>query len=181
MEFPDKDPLPWSEPPSKPGVFDYPLFLSDFPFTGLPEPQQFFFFPDPDFQLFLGKREEDPDVVNPMLFYQPEVMFGGGGHEGGGNVASEWQEQTEKRQLPRSPPPVMPYMHTKKVGTISVEERRAKIEKYLLKRSRRTYGKKVFYACRKRVADTRVRVKGRFVTKKMAETLRTQERPNSDE
>ena len=179
MEFPEKDALPsWAEPPGKQGLFDYPLFLSDFPFTGLPEPQQFFFLPEQDFQLFLGKREEDSDVVNPMLFYQPEVMFGG--HEGV-TAASEWQEQAEKRQLPRSPPPVMPYLHTKKVGTISVEERRAKIEKYLLKRSRRTYGKKVFYACRKRVADTRVRVKGRFVTKKMAETLRTQEGPSGAE
>ena len=180
MDFPDKDAMSWAEGPGKAGLFEYQMFMPEFPFPGLPEPQQFFFLPEQDFQLFPNKKEEEADPANPMFFYQPEMMYG---LPEVLTTASEWQEPAEKpRPLPpRSPPPLGPYLHTKKVGTISLEERRAKIEKYLQKRSRRTYGKKVFYACRKRVADTRVRVKGRFVTKKMAESLRTQERPSSSD
>ena len=170
MDFPDKDAMPWAESAGKPGLFDYPLFMSEFPFPGLPDPQQFFFLPEQDFQLFMGKKEEETDVVNPMLFYQPELLYG---VQEALSTAAEWQEPTEKPrpQPPRSPPPLMPYLHTKKVGTISVEERRVKIEKYLQKRSRRTYGKKVFYACRKRVADGRLRIKGRFITSAQAAAL----------
>lgn len=178
MDFPDKDAMPWTEA-GKQGLFDYPLFMPEFPFPGMPDPQQFFFLPEQDFQLFQAKKEEDADQ-NPLLFYQPELLYGL--HEGL-TAASEWQEPAERPRplLPRCSPPIVPFQHTKQVGTISVEERRAKIEKYLQKRSRRTYGKKVFYACRKRVADTRVRVKGRFVTKKIAESLRTQEASNHSE
>jgi len=179
MDFPDKDLMPWTEAAGRQGLFDYPLFMPEFPFPGLPDPQQFFFLPEQDFQLFPAKKEEDSDP-NPLLFYQPELMFG---LPEGLSAVAEWQEHVERSRPPppRCSPPVMPYQHTKQVGTISVEARRAKIEKYLQKRSRRTYGKKVFYACRKRVADTRVRVKGRFVTKKIAESLRTQEAPNSSD
>jgi hypothetical protein len=179
MDFPDKDAMPWTEASGRQSLFDYPLFMPEFPFPGLPDPQQFFFLPEQDFQLFQAKREEETDP-NPLLFYQPELLYG---LQEGMTAPSEWQEPVERPRPhpPRILPLAVPYQHTKQVGTISVEERRAKIEKYLQKRSRRTYGKKVFYACRKRVADTRVRVKGRFVTKKMAESLRTQEAPNSSE
>ena len=54
------------------------------------------------------------------------------------------------------------------VGTITLEERRKKIHKYLEKRKRRTFSKRISYECRKRVADKRLRVKGRFVTKEQA-------------
>ena len=56
----------------------------------------------------------------------------------------------------------------KKIGTLTVEERRIKIEKYLQKRKKRTWSKKISYDCRKRVADSRLRIKGRFVTKEQA-------------
>ena len=51
------------------------------------------------------------------------------------------------------------------IGGLTCEERRAKIKKYLEKKPRRIYGKRISYSCRKRVADNRVRVKGRFVKK----------------
>ncbi|CAG9335809.1 unnamed protein product [Blepharisma stoltei] len=54
------------------------------------------------------------------------------------------------------------------IGTITLEERRKKIKKYLEKRQRRTWNKKISYDCRKRVADGRLRIKGRFVTKEQA-------------
>jgi len=62
----------------------------------------------------------------------------------------------------------LPFNTTRKIGTLTVEERRIKIEKYLEKREKRTWSKKISYDCRKRVADSRLRIKGRFVTKDQA-------------
>ena len=56
----------------------------------------------------------------------------------------------------------------RKIGTLTLEERRIKIEKYLEKRKRRSWNKRVNYDCRKKVADNRLRIKGRFVTKDQA-------------
>ncbi|CAG9327469.1 unnamed protein product [Blepharisma stoltei] len=60
----------------------------------------------------------------------------------------------------------------KQIGLISAEERRLKIQRYLEKRKRRTFRKIVTYECRKKVADSRIRVKGRFITKEQAEMLK---------
>ena len=51
-------------------------------------------------------------------------------------------------------------------------ERNVKIQRFRDKRARRNFGKKVAYTCRKTVADSRVRVKGRFITKAEAERLK---------
>ena len=56
----------------------------------------------------------------------------------------------------------------RKIGTLTLDERRIKIEKYIEKRKRRTWNKRVNYDCRKKVADNRLRIKGRFVTKEQA-------------
>ncbi|KAL9661055.1 hypothetical protein QQ045_025874 [Rhodiola kirilowii] len=49
-----------------------------------------------------------------------------------------------------------------KVGKISVEQRKEKIHRYLKKKTERNFGKKIKYACRKTLADSRPRVRGRF-------------------
>ncbi|CAN6293306.1 unnamed protein product [Urochloa humidicola] len=49
-----------------------------------------------------------------------------------------------------------------KSAKISVEERREKIHRYIKKRNERNFSKKIKYACRKTLADSRPRVRGRF-------------------
>lgn len=53
---------------------------------------------------------------------------------------------------------------TEKIGTLTIQERMKKIDRYLEKKKKRTWVKKIHYNCRKRVADKRLRIKGRFVT-----------------
>jgi len=57
---------------------------------------------------------------------------------------------------------------SKVVSVLTREERRKKIAKFLEKRKRRIWNKKVSYDCRKKVADKRLRIKGRFVTREQA-------------
>ncbi|KAF3438266.1 hypothetical protein FNV43_RR21027 [Rhamnella rubrinervis] len=49
-----------------------------------------------------------------------------------------------------------------KVGRYSEEERKKRILRYLEKRHQRNFNKTIKYACRKTLADRRVRVRGRF-------------------
>ncbi|CAK9157775.1 unnamed protein product [Ilex paraguariensis] len=51
---------------------------------------------------------------------------------------------------------------TLKIGKYSVEERKDRILRYLKKRNQRNFNKTIKYACRKTLADKRVRVRGRF-------------------
>ncbi|KAA8548876.1 hypothetical protein F0562_000560 [Nyssa sinensis] len=51
---------------------------------------------------------------------------------------------------------------TFKVGKLSLEQRKEKIHRYLKKRNERNFSKKIKYACRKTLADSRPRVRGRF-------------------
>ncbi|KAE8651799.1 uncharacterized protein LOC101214336 isoform X2 [Cucumis sativus] len=51
---------------------------------------------------------------------------------------------------------------TFKVGKLSTEERKEKIHRYMKKRNERNFSKKIKYACRKTLADSRPRVRGRF-------------------
>lgn len=52
-----------------------------------------------------------------------------------------------------------------KIGIYNPTQRKALLARFAEKRKRRRYTKKVRYNCRKNLADTRVRVKGRFVKK----------------
>ncbi|WOL00172.1 hypothetical protein Cni_G08885 [Canna indica] len=49
-----------------------------------------------------------------------------------------------------------------KVCRLSPEERKVKIHRYMKKRNKRNFNKKIKYACRKTLADSRPRVRGRF-------------------
>ncbi|KAF5206778.1 Cct motif family protein [Thalictrum thalictroides] len=49
-----------------------------------------------------------------------------------------------------------------KVGRYSAEERKERIERYRSKRNQRNFNKKIKYACRKTLADSRPRIRGRF-------------------
>ncbi|KAL8171306.1 hypothetical protein V2J09_023110 [Rumex salicifolius] len=49
-----------------------------------------------------------------------------------------------------------------KPGKLSAEQRKEKIQRYMKKRNERNFSKKIKYACRKTLADSRPRVRGRF-------------------
>nr|AGI62026.1 CONSTANS-like 2 [Erycina pusilla] len=49
-----------------------------------------------------------------------------------------------------------------RIGRYSTEERKERIERYRTKRNQRNFHKKITYACRKTLADSRPRVRGRF-------------------
>lgn len=57
------------------------------------------------------------------------------------------------------------------VGPLTKKQREAKVKKYLEKKKKRQWEKKVNYESRKKVADTRPRYKGRFVSFEQAEEL----------
>ena len=61
---------------------------------------------------------------------------------------------------------------SKLLGAYSKENRRERIERFLAKRDRRVWTKKVKYDVRKNFADSRVRVKGRFVKKEAEDVLK---------
>lgn len=54
---------------------------------------------------------------------------------------------------------------THMVGPLTVEERKEKVRLYLEKKHNKHWSKRINYTCRKQVADKRLRIKGRFVTR----------------
>ena len=54
---------------------------------------------------------------------------------------------------------------TRKIGNMTLQERYIKIKRYKGKKENRIWKKKISYDCRKQVADKRLRIKGRFVSK----------------
>ncbi|MQM06696.1 hypothetical protein Taro_039520 [Colocasia esculenta] len=47
-------------------------------------------------------------------------------------------------------------------GDHKIEERRRKISRYRKKKTKRNFGRKIKYACRKALADSQPRIRGRF-------------------
>ncbi|XP_018436339.1 uncharacterized protein LOC108808729 [Raphanus sativus] len=71
--------------------------------------------------------------------------------------------------VPQTHPPLGPVEITgledstlDKVAKLSPEQRKEKIHRYMKKRNERNFSKKIKYACRKTLADSRPRVRGRF-------------------
>ncbi|OVA11331.1 CCT domain [Macleaya cordata] len=48
------------------------------------------------------------------------------------------------------------------IGNYTIEERKQKLSRYRKKRTKRNFGRKIKYACRKALADSQPRVRGRF-------------------
>ena len=59
----------------------------------------------------------------------------------------------------------------KVIGTLTRKERKEKVRRYIEKRKKRIWEKKVNYACRKRVAERRLRIQGKFVARDAAAAL----------
>jgi CCT motif len=66
------------------------------------------------------------------------------------------------------------YNKNGRIGIYTPQERAAIIARYHEKRSHRNWNKKIRYNCRKSLADSRLRVKGRFV-KRCGDTLEQQQ------
>lgn len=60
----------------------------------------------------------------------------------------------------------------RRIGIYTVEERKELIRQFLKKRKMRVWGKKIKYRVRKTFADSRLRVKGRFISKENESLLR---------
>ena len=54
------------------------------------------------------------------------------------------------------------------LGPLTLSQRRAKVISYLSKKVNKANTRKHCYTCRKQVAEKRLRIKGRFVTKEQA-------------
>ncbi|XP_044396213.1 uncharacterized protein [Triticum aestivum] len=90
----------------------------------------------------------DADSAGQMAFpTAAEMQMGGSGSPGRLPAAGE-TSSLEDTSL--------------KAARLSVEERKEKIHRYIKKRNERNFSKKIKYACRKTLADSRPRVRGRF-------------------
>lgn len=135
----------------------------------------------PNFPLLI-----DPEAMDPANFMQ---MF----DQALQNLPEEmrhWLPNPFECMLPQAEPtdqkvyesfPKILYNSNTKIGTISIEERKIKVQKYLDKRKRRNFRKKISYMCRKNVADKRIRIKGRFVSKLQADAILGEKSNNSSE
>jgi hypothetical protein len=68
----------------------------------------------------------------------------------------------------------------RRVGQYTIEERRIKIEKFRERKRQRIWRKQIKYDCRKRLADNRPRVKGRFVSRKNLGSNTAPDTPGDD-
>ena len=76
------------------------------------------------------------------------------------NLYSPYIFSTPKSWLSLTPP--------SQPAPLPLNDRQARVERYREKKKRRITQKRIIYDCRKKVADKRLRVKGRFVTKDQA-------------
>ncbi|KAL6630594.1 hypothetical protein ACP70R_008981 [Stipagrostis hirtigluma subsp. patula] len=105
------------------------------------------FLPPSSYKMLLGHYSQQPPLLvdgAPRPTQQQQLSFR--------RVLSTGDLVGEDGQSSRVVPP----------ARYSAEERRERIEKYRSKRNQRNFQKKITYACRKTLADSRPRVKGRF-------------------
>lgn len=69
-------------------------------------------------------------------------------------------------------PPDTPQRLPGYIGAYDPEQRKLRIEKFLEKRQQRVWARKVKYDVRKNFADSRLRIKGRFVKKEDEDVMR---------
>lgn len=83
-------------------------------------------------------------------------------------VKSEAPKPIETREIRYTlQTPVIEVFSTEtRVGAYSKEERQIRINRFRDKKKKRVWRKQIKYDCRKRLADTRPRIKGRFVSRK---------------
>ena len=157
-------------PPALDVEFDSPEFNLCYPFPQLLDSELLGVKPEDDISLdnpgFMFMPEFFPPDITPteipLYVSRPfEFFYGTQSKEEPQSLEPEKPEpKNEVKMLRYNPFPVV-----KQVGTCTLEERRFKIYRYLEKRRRRSFKKKVDYVCRKKVADNRIRIKGRFVSK----------------
>ena len=134
-----------------------------------PRDDQSFYMPPPDFEVF---DQSLPFLIDPAMYqsfqedlkrFIPGFDLLTGFTKDGGAV------DVKSHFIP--PRTVNAGDDGRKIGTITAGERRLKVIKFLEKRKKRIFKKRISYECRKRVADSRIRIKGRFVTKEQASNL----------
>ena len=89
------------------------------------------------------------------------------GKSNGGMSVPQFQMGVNPNPYAITPPPGVG-----SIGAYTATERRARIARFMEKRSRRVWTKRVKYDVRKNFADSRIRVKGRFVKKEDENALR---------
>lgn len=128
-----------------------------------------------DFGFYLPQTEPFPDIIQDLFNYSEfEGIENAQVYQLFDHVIQSYTKDLKKHipssveyeKTKQSRKNLMVKHHDGRVGTLSAEERKAKVERFLEKRKRRVYTKKISYLCRKKVADMRERHKGRFVSKK---------------
>ncbi|XP_047325149.1 zinc finger protein CONSTANS-LIKE 4-like [Impatiens glandulifera] len=79
-------------------------------------------------------------------------------HENGGYIRDLQSPVTRERMMMMK----MIEEGNLKIGRCNAEERKKKIQRYKVKRMQRNFNKTIKYACRKTLADSRPRIRGRF-------------------
>lgn len=68
----------------------------------------------------------------------------------------------------KSEEPEDDFLNNHMIGPINAKERLIKVMRYIYKKQNKSTMKKFCYKCRKQVAEKRLRIKGRFVTRQQA-------------